>query len=243
MKLASQRLKLHPLPLRKQIIWSIQPGSKRNQVWFEHRKGRLTASKFAQISRTGVECPSLSLLKSVMQYTQSYTYRVPALIWGVEHEDLARAQYAELSQQEHRLFECHPADLTVNPDHPRLGASPDGTVSCACCGDGLLEIKCPYKHQDQHPHQVTDPNFCLHRVNETILLQSTHDYYFRIQGHMAICQKDYCDFVCWTPKGMHVERILHDPSVFSKIKPSLDHFLRSVVLPELLTHTIKDGET
>ena len=38
---------------------------------------------------------------------------------------------------------------------------------------------------------------------------------------------------------MHVERILHDPSVFSKIKPSLDHFLRSVVLPELLTHTIK----
>lgn len=64
--------------------------------------------------------------------------------WGVEHEDLARAQYAELSQQEHRLFECHPADLMVNPDHPHLGASQDGMVSCACCADGLLEIKCPY---------------------------------------------------------------------------------------------------
>jgi len=60
---------------------------------------------------------------------------------------------------------------------------------------------------------------------------------------MAICQKDYCDFMCWTLKGMHVERILHDPSVFSKIKPSLDHFLRSVVLPELLTYAIKDGDT
>ena len=56
--------------------------------------------------------------------------------------------------------------------------------------------------EDQHPHQVTEPNFCLHRVDETTLLQSTHDYL-----------------------------------------PSLDHFLRSVVLPELLTRAIKDGET
>ena len=59
---------------------------------------------------------------------------------------------------------------------------------------------------------------------------------------MAICKKDYCDFVCWTPEGMHVERIVFEPCVFSRIKPSLDHFVQSTVLPELLSHAIKDGE-
>ena len=73
-------------------------------------------------------------------------------------------------------------------------------------------------------------------------LKSTHDYYMQIQGQMAICKKDYCDFVCWTLKGIHVERIVFDASVFTRIKPSLDHFFQAIVLPELLTHEIQDGE-
>ena len=214
-----------------------------SSLWFEHRKGRLTASKFFQICHTRTERPSISLLKDVMQYTQSQTHQVPALKWGVEHEDEAREQYVELSHQQHHLFEYHAAGLSVSPDYVHLGASPDGVVSCSCCGAGLLEIKCPYKHRNQHPHHVTDPIFCLHLVGETMLLKTTHQCYLQIQGQMAICKKDYCDFVCWTLKGMHVERIEFDPGVFSEMKPSLDLYFQSTVLPELLTHEIKDGET
>ena len=129
----------------------------------------------------------------------------------------------------------------MNVAYPHLGASPDGSVSCSCCGAGLLEIKCPYKHRDQHPHSVSVANkFCLYRVAGAVKLKRTHDYYIQIQGQTAICKKDYCDFVCWTPKGMHVERIAFDASVFSRIKPSLDHYFQSVVLSELLTQAVKD---
>ena len=76
----------------------------------------------------------------------------------------------EQTRQEHILFECHPAELTVHPDYPHLGASPDGLISCSCCGDGLVEIKCPYKHRDEHPHQVHDPKFCLCPVDESVIL-------------------------------------------------------------------------
>ena len=145
------------------------------------------ASKFSQISYTRTECPSLSLLKNVMQYTQSQTLLVPALKWGVDHEDIARDQYVILSQQQHELFECHPTGPTVSPDHPHLGASPNGRVSCKCCGESLLEIKCPYKHRNQHPHHVTDPNFYLHKVADTVVLKNTHDYYFQVQGQLVIC--------------------------------------------------------
>ena len=176
-----------------------------------------------------------------MQYVMSLIVRVPALKWGInrDHEDIAREEYIKLLQQQHQSFECHPVGLTVNPAYPHLGASPDGAVSCSCCGPGLLEIKCPYKHCDQHPHFISDANFFLHRVAEAMQLKSTHNYFIQIQGQMAICKKDYCDFVCWTSKGMHVERLAFDASVFSRIKPSLNHYFQSVILPELLTHVYK----
>jgi len=41
-------------------------------------------------------------------------------------------------------FCYQPAGLFVNTDFPHLGASPDGLIPCKCCGEGLLQIKCPY---------------------------------------------------------------------------------------------------
>jgi len=31
----------------------------------------------------------------------------------------------------------------VNPSYPHLGATPDRIINCDCCGDGVIEIKCP----------------------------------------------------------------------------------------------------
>lgn len=211
-------------------------------LWFKHRKGRITASNFAAISHTQIDHPSVSLLKKVMQYTQTQTNRVPAMKWGVDHEDHARQEYLEIVTQNHERFEHHPAGLTVNPKYPHLGASPDGVVSCVCCGRGLLEIKCPYKHREEHPLQVVDPDFCLHIIDGEVILKRNHDYFIQVQGQMAICEKEYSDFVCWTPKGLHVERIEYNPSKFLQIKPSLDSFFKNAVLPELLTHVLKDGD-
>ena len=62
-------------------------------VWFEHRKGWLTAStsKFGQIICTNPTCPFLSILKYVMQHSQSL--QVPSLKWGVDQEVTDWEQY------------------------------------------------------------------------------------------------------------------------------------------------------
>ena len=212
-----------------------------SNLWFEHRKGRLTASKFARISRARIDS-SRSLLKSVMQYNPPVTSRVPALKWGVDHENVARQQYIDMMSHQHNTFECHPAGLMVCIEHSHLGASPDGLVTCVCCGSGLVEIKCPYKHREEHPHQVIDSSFCLSEVEGAMKLNHCHDYYIQVQGQMAVCSKEYCDFVCWTTKGIHIERVLYDADVFRRMKPSLDKFFLIVVLPEILTHKVHDEE-
>ena len=43
------------------------------------------------------------------------------------------------------------AGLFVDTSQPYIGATPDGTVTCTCCGKGLLEVKCPHCAKDGLP--------------------------------------------------------------------------------------------
>jgi hypothetical protein len=44
-----------------------------------------------------------------------------------------------------------------------MGVTPDGIISCDCCGKGALDIKCPFKHRDKTVQQAvaTDKDFCV----------------------------------------------------------------------------------
>ena len=127
-------------------------------LWFEHR----TASRFHAGKSASLDPPPASLLKQFMEKSLNC---VPAIRWGIDHEEVARKAYLELANENHANLQCSASGLHVNPKFPHLGASPlespDGLISCDCYGDGLIEIKCPYKHRDKHPHEVQDPQFCL----------------------------------------------------------------------------------
>ena len=112
--------------------------------------------------------------------------------------------------------------LHINPQYPHLGASPDGLISCSCCGNGLLEIKCPYSKRNLDPTQIVDSSFYLKPTESGLKLSKVHDYYHQVQGQMTICERSYCDFVCWTPLGMHIEWIVKGiPVTFSTWSQSL----------------------
>jgi hypothetical protein len=48
-------------------------------------------------------------------------------------------------------FTVQSSGLVVHPSYPYIGASPDGVVMCECCGEELLEIKCPFKYKGNSP--------------------------------------------------------------------------------------------
>ena len=147
-------------------------------LWHTHRGGRITASRFSAVSRANWAKPPMSLVKQIMSVTNINSMKVPALQWGITNEPKACAKYVESATELHEGFSFQPAGLFVNTALPHLGASPDGLVSCRCCGDGLIEIKCPYKHRDKNPAEVNDKDFCLQPSdNGDIQLSRTHPYY------------------------------------------------------------------
>ena len=214
-------------------------------TWFDHRKGRITASIFYDVVHhvtNGRSYPN-SIVKRIMQYYSSGA-RVVALEWGREKEDVARQEYLSIVEGSHQNLTVSQCGLVVSPAHPYLGASPDGLVSCHCCGNGVLEIKCPYKYRSQSPtdeEPLSDKEYCLTKSPSTgaVNLSFHHKYYYQVQGQIALCKVDYCDFVCWTEKGAFIERIKrNDDFINTMMIPQLKSFFIEIMLPELLTMNV-----
>ena len=160
------------------------------------RVGRITASKFHASSRASTNSPPRSLLEQLMGYKHVNSSAIPALDWGIKNEKTARMQYLERAAAQRDGLEYRPSGLHVNPLFPHLGASPDGLICCECCGEGTVEIKCPFKYRHCKPKDVQDPHFCLQPNSEGMSLSYSHGYYTQVQGQLAVCQRLFCDFVC-----------------------------------------------
>jgi len=90
-----------------------------------------------------------SLLKRLL-LTMDISH-IPVIKWGIEKEDIARREYIAKMSSMHQGFQCTLAGLVVNPQYPFLGASSDALIECSCCGQGIVEIKCPYSGQGTRP--------------------------------------------------------------------------------------------
>ena len=92
--------------------------------------------------------------------------------------------------------------LFIYKERPYLGSSPDGVTE-----DGdLIEIKCPYSCVHLTPEEGVRQNkikFLEEKV-KTFILKRNENYYYQIQGQLAITGRRYCYFIVWTPLGMVV---------------------------------------
>ena len=75
-----------------------------------------------------------------MQYT-SVNPNIPSLKSGCLNEVSAKQEYTQVMKNTHQHFSLSDNGLFISKDYPYLGASPDGTIDCTCCGSGIVEIK------------------------------------------------------------------------------------------------------
>ena len=87
-------------------------------TWYDHRVGRITASKFYTVCHfTGRNYPT-SIVKSIMQYTKDIS-RLPQIQWGIQNESTARNQYIDMMAPN---LKVEPVGLVIHPKFPYLGA-------------------------------------------------------------------------------------------------------------------------
>ena len=69
-----------------------------------------------------------------------------------------------------------------------LGASPDGLVMVNDNVHGCIEIKCPFSARNKSVAEACSlPSFFCKREEDGIIrLKRTHNYYYQIQGQLAV---------------------------------------------------------
>lgn len=133
--------------------------------WHQERVGCITGS-IAHCVLTAAN-PGRSLISDICQQRHRPIMK-PWIQWGQHHEHDAINTYCYAlgvgsltANIASTIYICAPVDKThINLDikkagvricqaMPFMGVSCDGYVSCDCCGEGVLEVKCPYRWAQQ----------------------------------------------------------------------------------------------
>ena len=77
-------------------------------------------------------------------------------------------------------------------------------------------------------------------LTEAGFLDRKHHYYTQVQGQLMITGRLFCDFFIWTPLVHKVERIYPDVRVWETLEKKLTSFFVTNVLPEIMTHRLKE---
>jgi len=153
-------------------------------AWFHARKGKLTASNFGAAAGVNPYCSRRRALKR--EFGQEKFTGNAACTWGTTNERNAIKDYMVRTGNivTSKGFFTH-------PQIPWLGGSPDGLV-----GDvGMIEVKCPFIKMEPH---TEIPVY----------------YYCQVNGLLEILDKQWCDYVTWTPTAFKVYRVYRDPMLW-----------------------------
>ena len=181
-----------------EAIWNLSQGSVQ---WLNQRLGRVTASLVHQVMHFSGKNPDGSLVCSILQGTRITNNK--AIEYGHLNEARARDLYVDHHNSKHESVKVTTTGLHVDPTLPFLAASPDGLVSCAECGEGLLEIKCSFKYRDAEPRQIAasvkDYHLSLSDSGD-FQLKTTSAWYSQIQCQLGVCQETvvWLCFVYWS---------------------------------------------
>ena len=136
-------------------------------------------------------------------------------------EPEAKESFCDMMKKIHRGFQAQECGLFVYKEEPFLGASPDLLVNCDCCGEGLLEIRCPFS--------------CAHLPPAV----GTSAY---LVWDLAVTDRQWCDLVVYTKHGLVVQRYTLDRAHWQQIRASLNAFFKDFMLPHLLSLVLEDWD-
>lgn len=164
--IAHKKMKLERYKNQLQKLRKVPIIKQRTHEWYEARKTRLTASDLDE----AIKEKNLRLAKKkagVIKDTTKYA-TIPPLKWGTMFEAMAIRCYSQ-ARNDIQIFEF---GLLPHNTLEHFGASPDGINELGI----MIEIKCPYSRE----------------IIDNII---PHKYYMQIQGQLAVCELEECDYI------------------------------------------------
>ena len=208
--------------------------------WRRHKIGRITASSFATAHNFDcAEGPSeeRDMVNSIVLGTSASGSASP-LKYGTDNKENAKALYLKnphthKKPKSVRLTEC---GLFLDKENPLIGASPNWLVTCDCCADGVLQVKCCYKHRDIAPREIPRADSKYHLIynkQKKLALDSRSYWHYQVVGLLGVTEMSYCDLVVYTDKGIAIVRVPGDADLYDAVEEESGYIYEEWILPDL----------
>ena len=212
--------------------------------WSNRRSVLITASIAKEVANSASQSTQMRILQRHL-WRQDF-HKNSAIIYGIENESNARRDYENALKTLYPDVTVSETGLWVSLNQPEIGCSPDGLVTYTDeegqLESGLVELKCPYVLRNADPSNINQcktelskkqqSTFCCRFDDSDVYLKSTHAYYYQIQLQLFVLDLEWCDFVLWSAKGIHRERIHANHAFLQCIIPKLIRFHHTVLVPE-----------
>ncbi len=185
----------------------------RSPEWLALRKGKITATKFAEARNNyGFRSP-----KDVAEEIKGHTEpqftddQKRRMAYGVEMEPVARDYYC--SKTNSKVLEV---GFAIWKKNLKIGCSVDGIVIDSA-GEwlGLVEIKCPEYFPKKYPKNPETGDMTFIPSN----------YVDQIQGCLMIFDLPWCDFVVYSKDYQLIHRVYKDEEYCRRLHSDLEEFI------------------
>ncbi|KAJ1522321.1 hypothetical protein ONE63_002617 [Megalurothrips usitatus] len=220
-------------------------GQHENPLWKEAKKFRLGTAMFGKIMTMRETTSVRQTVHDIIygkEEKQAMLDRNPHVQYGIRNESTAVQMYAE----RHNATDIEENGSYVVANMAFLLSTPDRRRGL----DGLLEVKtkpsigdrkfldCALAKGRQKPSK-----FPLEFREGALHLKKNHEFYFQIQGQLAISDREWCDLVVFSDNDFFVERIERDRAKWEEMFPKLKRFYMEALLPEFVDPRLpRDGQ-
>lgn len=195
-----------------------------SDLWRAERQQRITSSNFGLICTAGVK-RDFNLIARGLVCPKEFTSK------AVEHGKKYESVAAEVFTRDYGSLYGIPTvcGLFISCERPWLAASPDRVIN----DSAVVEIKCPFAAKDCIINSVSVP-YLKPGVNGQLVLDSTHPYYYQVQGQLYCTNLPVCYFCVFTITDFKVIKIDRNDAFIQAMLVKLDEFFDKFFKPCLL---------
>ena len=221
-----------------------------SSIWRDHRVGRITASRIHAVKtrmKTVNTKPDMAhdvtpLVKRICEKPSDNDVFIEACNYGISTEGEAMDAFKKkLTKDGHTNVRINRCGLIVHPLYPYIAASPDGIITCDCCSDRVLEVKCPLKCLGKDPNQTQLS--CLSFKTGKPRLKINHEYYDQILTQMAVTDTEFGEFVVYSRKGMFQQTVPYNDVAFLSLVRACQQFFDCFVTLHYRSERMKLQQT
>ena len=216
-------------------------GQSDNPFWIEFRKMTITGSRAHTVNIAARHMLLNSRVKELLIGENEKEMNFPPVVWGRDHEPIARRAFIEKKSAEVNNFAFESRGLLIDRVFPFIGASVDGLYTFDSKIPGcdphvhLLEIKCPWSIRHDGVLKGASRLKYLKKGdnNSDFVLKKSVPYYTQIQLYLGVYNLDVCSLFIWTPIDSLEIKVVRNDEFINDLFPNLAKLYTDLFVPSL----------